>query len=182
MRPYELNSSLNDEEGIWLASHGSNRYREWDELRYSMRSVEKYAQSFTNRIQILVNAFEERSRNGSLVVRMGKQRPHWLSDRNQRVQVLSQEEFFGPVERNCLPTFNSLTIENQLYNTESETDRVRWTTRYYHELMLTMRQLFALSDDMILGKPHAGSDLYSPLFGPTLGFKDSAYNTLHPPS
>jgi hypothetical protein len=45
-----------------------------------------------------------------------------------------------------------------------------------------MRQLFALSDDMILGKPHAASDLYSPLFGPTLGFKDSAYNTLHPPS
>lgn len=43
-------------------------------------------------------------------------------------------------------------------------------------------QLFALSDDMILGKPHAASDLYSPLFGPTLGFKDNAYNTLQPPS
>ncbi|KAH7392329.1 hypothetical protein DE146DRAFT_662244 [Phaeosphaeria sp. MPI-PUGE-AT-0046c] len=43
-------------------------------------------------------------------------------------------------------------------------------------------QLFALSDDMILGKPHAASDLYSPLFGPTLGFKDNAYNTLQPPT
>jgi hypothetical protein len=136
MRPYELNSSLNDEEGVWLASHGFNRYREWDELRYSLRSVEKYAQSFINRIQILVNAFEEPLRNGSLVVRMGKQRPHWLSDGNQRVQVLSQEEFFGPEERNCLPTFNSLTIENQLYNTESETDRVRWSTQCYYVLML----------------------------------------------
>lgn len=35
---------------------------------------------------------------------------------------------------------------------------------------------------MILGKPHAAADLYSPLFGPTLGFKDNAYNTLKPPT
>lgn len=35
---------------------------------------------------------------------------------------------------------------------------------------------------MILGKPHSASDLYSPLFGPTMGFKDNAYNTLRPPS
>jgi hypothetical protein len=41
--------------------------------------------------------------------------------------------------------------------------------------------LFALSDDMILGKPHYASDMYSPLFGPILGFKDNAYNTLQPP-
>jgi hypothetical protein len=35
---------------------------------------------------------------------------------------------------------------------------------------------------MILGKTHAASDIYSPLFGPTLGFKDNAYNTLQPPT
>jgi hypothetical protein len=33
---------------------------------------------------------------------------------------------------------------------------------------------------MILGKPHAASDLFSPFLGPTLGFKDNAYNTLQP--
>jgi hypothetical protein len=33
-----------------------------------------------------------------------------------------------------------------------------------------------------MGKPHAASDLYSPLFGPTLGFKENAYNTLQPPT
>jgi hypothetical protein len=124
MRPYEVNSTLNDEDGLWLASHGSNRYREWDELRYSMRSVEKYAGNFTNRIQILVNAFEERTGNESVVRRLGKQRPHWLNPGNGKVQVHSQEEFFGPEERKCLPSFDSLTIENQLYNTRSETDRV----------------------------------------------------------
>lgn len=35
---------------------------------------------------------------------------------------------------------------------------------------------------MILGKPHSAADLYSPLFGPTMGFKDNAYNTLKPPT
>jgi hypothetical protein len=124
MHPYEINSTLNDEAGLWLASHGSNRYREWDELRYSMRSVEKYANNFTNRIQILVNAYEEKPHNETPLSRMGKQRPHWLKDDTERVQVLSQEEFFGPDERKCLPSFDSLTIENQLYNTKSETDRV----------------------------------------------------------
>jgi hypothetical protein len=125
MRPYEMNSTLNDEEGVWLASHGSNRYREWDELRYSMRSVEKYAGAFTNRIQILVNAFAQRAYNATRVHAMGKQRPIWLNNDTTMVQVLSQEEFFGHDERKCLPSFDSLTIENQLYNTHSETDRVR---------------------------------------------------------
>jgi hypothetical protein len=35
---------------------------------------------------------------------------------------------------------------------------------------------------MIISKPHAASDLYSPLFGPTLGLKDNAYNTIQPPT
>jgi hypothetical protein len=124
MKPYEMNSSLNDPEGVWMASHGSNRYREWDELRYSMRSVEKYAGSFTNRIQILVNAFKNSKTHKSSPTTYGKQRPHWLRSDMEKVQVLSQEEFFGPEERKCLPSFDSLTIENQLYNTKSETDRV----------------------------------------------------------
>lgn len=142
MHPYEVNSTLNDDEGVWLASHGSNRYREWDELRYSMRSVEKYAGSFANRIQILVNAFEERSHDGSQIVNMGKQRPHWLKDVEQ-VQVLSQEEFFGPEERKCLPSFDSLTIENQLYNTKSETDRVR---RWIGFILLPFSRLETIAD------------------------------------
>jgi len=43
-------------------------------------------------------------------------------------------------------------------------------------------QFFALSDDMLLGKPHAAADIYSPLFGPTMGFKTNAYNTVNPPT
>ena len=43
-------------------------------------------------------------------------------------------------------------------------------------------KLFALSDDMLLGKRHAASDIYSPLFGPVMGFKTNAYNTISPPT
>jgi hypothetical protein len=128
MKPYEINSSLNDADGVWMASHGSNRYREWDELRYSMRSVEKYAGHFANRIQILVNAFKNPQTDVSSPITYGKQRPHWLRSDMEKVQVLSQEEFFGPEERKCLPSFDSLTIENQLYNTKSEVDRVSLPT------------------------------------------------------
>ena len=39
-----------------------------------------------------------------------------------------------------------------------------------------------MSDDMLLGKHHSSSDLYSPLFGPTMGFKTNAYNTREPPT
>lgn len=35
---------------------------------------------------------------------------------------------------------------------------------------------------MLLGKPHAASDIYSPLFGPSLGFKSNSYNTVNPPT
>lgn len=121
MRPYELNSSLNDDAGEWVASHGVNRYRDWDELRYSIRSVEKHAKSFSNNVQILVNAVE--GPEG----KMTKQRPTWLkpdSAIGDKLQVLSQEDFFGETEAHCLPTFNSLTIENQIHNTPSDTDRV----------------------------------------------------------
>ncbi|KAH7041408.1 uncharacterized protein B0I36DRAFT_232726 [Microdochium trichocladiopsis] len=165
MRPYELNSTLNDADGEWLLSHGSNRYRSWDELRYSVRSVEKYAASFTNKIQIVVNAVDESRDPG--VRRYTKQRPLWLSEAAETaglVEVLSQEEFFGEEERAALPSFNSLTIESQLYNTPSDIDR-----------------FFALSDDMLLGRTHAASDVYSPLFGPILGFKPNGYNTMTPP-
>ncbi|KAL2061207.1 hypothetical protein VTL71DRAFT_7480 [Oculimacula yallundae] len=171
--PYEVNSSLNDAEGVWLESHRVNRYRDWDELRFSIRSIEKYASGFRNKIQLLVNSVANPSEAKSATVEepaeiVGKQRPLWMKNDeeiNDVVQILSQEDFFNDAERGCLPTFNSLTIENQIFNTKSDTDRI-----------------FALSDDMLLGKPHAASDIYSPLFGPTMGFKSNSYNTANPPT
>ena len=130
--PYEVNSTLNDEDGRWLESHRVNRYRDWDELRYSIRSVEKYASGFRNKIQLLVNSIADPVEAGSASVDnpakiSGKQRPLWLNDEqntHDTVQILSQEDFFEETEQGCLPTFNSLTIENQIFNTKSDTDRV----------------------------------------------------------
>lgn len=159
-RPYEENSVLNDADGVWISSHGVNRYRDWDELRYAVRSVEKHARSFRNQIQIIVNSVRGTG--------AGKQIPTWLNNNpstQARVKVISQEEFMDKNSQACLPTFNSLTIENQLFNTHSDTDF-----------------MFALSDDMLLGKRHAASDIVSPLLGPVLGFKTNQYNTVHPPT
>jgi len=109
-----------------------NRYRDWDELRYSIRSVEKYASSFRNKIQLLVNSVANPLEAATATVDnpakiAGKQRPLWLNDEQHTqdtVQILSQEDFFDETEQGCLPTFNSLTIENQIFNTKSDTDRV----------------------------------------------------------
>lgn len=130
MYPYEENSTLSDEEGTWITSHRVNRYRDWDELRYSIRSVEKYASAFRNKIQILVNSVAD---PGEILTQHAtvdhpafihrKQRPSWLKS-DADVEVFSQEEFFGDIEKACLPSFNSLTTENQAFNTKSDTDRV----------------------------------------------------------
>jgi len=109
-----------------------NRYRDWDELRYSIRSVEKYASTFRNKIQLLVNAVADPKDFPNATVEnpasiSGKQAPLWLKQdvaTQKVVQILSQEDFFDKTEQGCLPTFNSLTIEGQLFNTESDTDRV----------------------------------------------------------
>jgi len=147
-----------------LESHRVNRYRDWDELRYSIRSVEKYASSFRNKIQLLVNSVADPVEAGHATVLnpatiVGKQRPLWLNDEQHTkdtVQILSQEDFFDTTEQGCLPTFNSLTIENQIFNTKSDTDRV---SSFLHFVLwkLTDLQFFALSDDMLLGKPHGRS-------------------------
>ncbi|KAI0120620.1 hypothetical protein BJ170DRAFT_589031 [Xylariales sp. AK1849] len=159
---YEVQSPLNDAAGKWMSQHGVNRYRDWDELRYSLRSLDTYAKSFVNKVQILVNSVGATSQHHSDGEPMRPQRPTWLKDdipTNDFIQVLSQESFFGDEGKQCLPTFNSLSIESQIHMTPSTTDR-----------------LVALSDDMFLGMPHAPSDFFSPLFGSVMGFKGDQYN------
>lgn len=111
IRSYEENSILNDPEGVWIKSHGTNRYRDWDELKYSLRSLEAHTSGFRNQVQILVNSVED--------TKDKKQIPVWLNDKlsiESGIQVLTQEDFFDIDKRACLPTFNSLTIENQIFN------------------------------------------------------------------
>ncbi|KAI0452046.1 hypothetical protein F5B21DRAFT_356391 [Xylaria acuta] len=158
---YEQQSPLNDAEGIWISRHSMNRYRDWDELRYSLRSLNAHARKFINKIQLLVNSVGDNAA-ASDGADMLPQRPVWLRDNDETngiVQVLDQESFFGEKEKECLPTFNSLSIESQIYMTPSTTDH-----------------MVALSDDMFLGMDHAASDFYSPLFGHVMAFKADHYN------
>lgn len=162
MLPYELQSVLNDPEGLWMASHGVNRYRDWDELRYSFRSVHQHAGHFRNKLQIVVNSVGD-SPSGT---RRRRQAPTWLQKAGQHgVEVVAQEDFIDKYRAQCLPTFNSLAIENQLFNLPSDVDH-----------------FYALSDDMLLGARHAPSDIVSPLFGPVMGFKTNSYSTINPPT
>jgi hypothetical protein len=122
IRPWEERSILNDPEGKWISSHGVNRYRDWDELRYSFRSIEKNAGQFMNTIKVLVNSIYENDAPSR------KQTPTWLAvddpEVSKFVQVVSQEEMFESDKKVCLPAFNSLTIENQMFNTKSDVDQV----------------------------------------------------------
>jgi len=132
MYPYEVNSTLNHPEGNWLQSHRMNRYRDWDELRFSIRTVEKYAQNIRNKIQILVNSVgTEGIANTALPETpaeiTGRQTPLWLNNNENTtdtVQIIPHEAFFDESAQACLPTFNSLTIESQVFNTRSTIDRV----------------------------------------------------------
>ncbi|RVX73032.1 hypothetical protein B0A52_02158 [Exophiala mesophila] len=163
IRPWEERSVLNDPDGKWINSHGVNRYRDWDELRYSFRSIERNAGHFLNKVKVLVNSIYEAG------VPVRKQSPTWLAVEDpkvlQTVQIVSQEEMFETDKAVCLPTFNSLTIENQMFNTESEVD-----------------QFFAMSDDMLLTREHSPADIYSPLFGAAISFKTNGYSTTSPPT
>jgi hypothetical protein len=132
MYPYEVNSTLNDPEGKWLQSHRMNRYRDWDELRFSIRTVEKYAQNIRNKIQILVNSVGTEGIANTASPETpaeitGRQTPLWFNNNENTsdiVQIIPHEDFFDEPAQACLPTFNSLTIENQIFNTKSTVDRV----------------------------------------------------------
>lgn len=72
------------------------RYADNDELRYSLRSIEKYA-PWIRKIFIVTD----------------NQVPEWLNTDNPKVEIVDHKEIL-PSE--CLPTFNSVVIEHALFN------------------------------------------------------------------
>jgi hypothetical protein len=75
-----------------------NRFRNWNELRYSMRSLFTYGKSFI--------------RNIYLVVSGPSQVPKWLNTSNPRIRIVHHDQLF---EKRQLPTYNSLAIESVLH-------------------------------------------------------------------
>jgi hypothetical protein len=76
------------------ARSGEARYRDHDELRYSMRSIAAYA-PWVRTIHLVTDG----------------QRPAWLGD-HPRVHLVDHTEILGP---DVLPTFNSQAIETAVH-------------------------------------------------------------------
>lgn len=79
------------------------RFIDNDELKYSLRSVEKYA-PWVRKIFILTN----------------EQRPHWLNTENNKIEIVDLSEILPP---EAFPCFNSVIIEHFLYKIPGLADR-----------------------------------------------------------
>lgn len=75
---------------------GKGRYANNDELKYSLRSVERYA-PWVRRIFIVTD----------------EQTPSWLDTSNPKIQIVDHKEILPP---QSLPCFNSCLIEHFLYH------------------------------------------------------------------
>ncbi|CAG8584480.1 603_t:CDS:2 [Diversispora eburnea] len=115
-------------------------YRDFDELRYSMRSIEKYFKKFINKIWIITTDYESDE----------MQIPSWLNkswgNSDPRVELIKHSEIFNDVS--VLPTFNSLAIESQMMNNPKLKDKIIY-----------------FNDDLFMGKYLASSDFWTPLYG-----------------
>ena len=71
-------------------------YKDMEELKYSLRSVEQYM-SWCRRIFIVV-------KDG--------QKPQWLNETNSRIKIITHSQI---IPKKYLPTFNSIVIESYLH-------------------------------------------------------------------
>ena len=77
-------------------SYQSNRFADYEQLRYSLRSLEKYA-PWVRRVYLVTNG----------------QIPHWLNMDHPKLTLVTHEEIFD--DRRSLPTFSSPAIESNLH-------------------------------------------------------------------
>lgn len=82
----------------------ANRFRNLGELRYCLRSIERYAPWI---------------RNVNLVVSDYSQIPVWLNTSNPRLKIIIHKQF---IPETALPTFNSHAIEANLHRIEGLSD------------------------------------------------------------
>jgi hypothetical protein len=83
---------------------GMHRFRDNEELRYSLRSLETYA-PWIRRVYIITNG----------------QVPWWLDADNKRVRIVTHDKLFSDSED--LPSFNSNAIELQIHKIPGLSDR-----------------------------------------------------------
>ena len=72
-----------------------NRFRDFDNLQYLFRGIEKYA-DWVNKVFFITW--------GHL--------PEWLNEKNEKLEIINHEDF---IPKEYLPTFNSNVIEMNLH-------------------------------------------------------------------
>ncbi|GAT73973.1 hypothetical protein MHM582_2472 [Microbacterium sp. HM58-2] len=90
-------SGLIDEDEVNDTALNPSRYANRDELKYSLRSVEAYA-NWVNHIYIVTD----------------RQVPDWLNTAHPRITMVDHREIFS--DPRVLPVFNSHAIESQLHH------------------------------------------------------------------
>ncbi|MFO3904275.1 stealth family protein [Enterobacter hormaechei] len=95
----EDTSQLNEinEDGNAGRAFSDERFRNRNELLYSLRSLELYA-PFVRNIYIVTSG----------------QRPEWLNDQSDKIKIIPHSEIYE--NKDHLPTFNSSGIETQLHH------------------------------------------------------------------
>ncbi|KAF9991232.1 Xanthine phosphoribosyltransferase 1 [Mortierella antarctica] len=118
----------------------AHRYRDMDELKYSVRSVAQYATGMFEKIYILATEVEPETNEGQV--------PSWLNQTSAKgiVEVVQHDETFENTA--FLPTFNSLAIESQMHHIPGLSDVFLY-----------------LNDDVFLGTQTRAADVWTPLYG-----------------
>ncbi|KAG9295332.1 hypothetical protein G9A89_013361 [Geosiphon pyriformis] len=144
------------------AYKNNKRYRDFDELRYSIRSVERNLGEFFKKIWIVSMDFEKepvgQEENLKIVSQNGNWRegqvPQWLNlswiypkTGEKRVEMTHHTNIFKN-NTNSLPTFNSLAIETQLKNIDGLSDMVIY-----------------FNDDLFLLSKLSPADFWTPMYG-----------------
>lgn len=153
----------------------NNHWREWNELKYTVRSVYKNAATWLGKIHLVVQEYPnvqstaQRKADGHLdnfdtIIQV----PAWLNLKAEKLEstfhIVPQNTLFG--EKRCLPIFNSMSFEAQLMNLPNrDTDLI-----------------YVLSDDMMLGQSWPSTEIYSHLFGLVVQVYSSSWMELDKPS
>ncbi|KAF9086552.1 hypothetical protein BGX23_008799 [Mortierella sp. AD031] len=115
----------------------TRRFRDMDELRYSIRSTVDYASRLYRHIHLLVTE----------VTPNKAQSPTWLiQEPSSPIRIVSHRSIFH--NSSHLPSYNSLAIESQFHNIPD------------------LSEIFVyLNDDMFFGQEFLPSDFWTPLYG-----------------
>ncbi|KAG0055830.1 Xanthine phosphoribosyltransferase 1 [Gryganskiella cystojenkinii] len=118
----------------------ANRFRDMDELKYSVRSVAQYASRMFERIHILTTESDPDSEDAQI--------PSWLNLTASRgtIELVHHDRIFE--RKQDLPSFNSLSIESQMHHIPGITDVFLY-----------------LNDDVFLGQAMSVVDVWTPLYG-----------------